>query len=285
LPPDVRSSMRSRLDTYASVHAVPIRSPYTRFSFKLTAAFATLLLFVLTGTGVTYAAEKTVPGDSLYIVKRSITEPVLGALARDTQAKAAYQTQLAERRLEEATTLALEDRLDQETSSALTHDIEVAADSSTAYAGDLEMGGDEESALIVRSELEARLAAHADILERVADQEEELPVYALAKRISERVSMVSLLRAENEEVVEVEEELDEVQVATVDAVVEEIADEVEELRSAKKPSEAFVRSQEAVRASIKATIFERQKKVLDTVRVRTETRLENETNDALQQTQ
>jgi len=274
LPSDVRISMREQLAAYATLHAVPTRSPYTRFTFKLTAAFAMLLVVVLTGTGVTYAAERALPGDSLYVVKRTINEPVLGALARDTKAKADYQTHLAERRLEEATTLAIEDRLDEETGSALTHDIEVAADASTALASELEVNGNEDTALAVRSDLEARLSAHADILEQVADTDENVPVYALAQRVSERVSMVSLLRAENEEVVEVEESIEpeEVHAAKESFEVAEINDEVEELISDEKPREAYVRSQEAARATIKAAVFERQKKVLETVRIRAEAR-------------
>ncbi len=303
LPADERASMRERLVAYADMHPMhtkAVRSPFSYMSLRWSAALATLVLVLVSGTGAAYASEKSVPGDVLYTVKRKVTEPMLVSLAVDTEAKAKLQTSFAERRLEEATKLAVADRLDAETGALLSEEIEVAAEASTALAAELEGEGNADTALAVRSDLEARLSAHAQILAVVADDpntHDDHIVQDVADRVAQQVSVVALLRAESETAVvaSAEEPTEPEQVTTATEEVEpeptimaakmapeieepttmqatEIADEARALIQEDKPEEAYVRSLEASRSATEASIFEKNKGLLTKIRARIDER-------------
>ena len=93
---------------------------YTWFAFIHRPLAAALVLVLVGGTGISYAAENALPGDSLYSVKTYVNEPVRVALATNAEAKAEVQIELAERRIDEAATLAAEGRLDNATQQDLT---------------------------------------------------------------------------------------------------------------------------------------------------------------------
>ena len=61
-----------------------------------------ILIAILMGGGVSYAAAGTVPGDTLYPVKIHLTENAESALAIGGDARAKLEAKLALRRLEEA---------------------------------------------------------------------------------------------------------------------------------------------------------------------------------------
>ncbi len=61
---------------------------------------------LLLGSSVSFAAENTVPGDLLYPVKTNLNERVLGAMAVTPKAKAAWEVQLVDRRLQEVEKIA-----------------------------------------------------------------------------------------------------------------------------------------------------------------------------------
>src|SRR5262245_60533234 len=65
-----------------------------------------LALALLFTGGVSFAAEKTVPGDLLYPVKVGVNEEVRGWVALSDHAKASWDARVASRRLEEAEELA-----------------------------------------------------------------------------------------------------------------------------------------------------------------------------------
>lgn len=67
---------------------------------------AAMLIFAVCGAGMSYAAESALPGDTLYTIKVSFTEPLLMQFNRSTEAKARAAARLVSRRLEEAERLA-----------------------------------------------------------------------------------------------------------------------------------------------------------------------------------
>ncbi len=75
--------------------------------------FATALLLVMTGS-LTVASETSLPGDVLYPVKISITEPARDLMKIDQIEKIEWQVQKATRRLEEAEVLSEQAKLDEE---------------------------------------------------------------------------------------------------------------------------------------------------------------------------
>ncbi len=75
----------------------------------------TLLIALLLGGSVSYAAEGALPGDTLYAVKTEINENIRHALALSPEAEARLEAQLARERLVEAEALKERGELDDDT--------------------------------------------------------------------------------------------------------------------------------------------------------------------------
>ena len=132
-----RERIRALLAEYAAwkpVRPAPGR-PRQGFHILMRPAFAGALIAVLLiGTGgAAYAAEGTLPGDLLYPVKVSVTEPVVTALTPSGSAQVSWQITIAKRRLKEAATLSSEGRLATSTEATLTSQ---AADATLRGAAD-----------------------------------------------------------------------------------------------------------------------------------------------------
>lgn len=128
-------------------------------------ALALLFLVIFSG-GISYAAESALPGDALYAVKTKVNEPLQVALASSPEAKANVQMQLAERRIEEAATLAADGRLDSETQDALATSFQAHAQSATDEVAAIDEN-DSPAAAEISSRFETRLAAHEAVLAQV----------------------------------------------------------------------------------------------------------------------
>ena len=106
-----------------------------------TAALSTVLIVSLLGGGVSYAAENTLPGDVLYPLKVSVTEPVRESLMMGTEARAAWAFERADRRLVEAATLAARDRLDEKTIGEIQVRFQESSRRGQAYVAQLQAEG------------------------------------------------------------------------------------------------------------------------------------------------
>jgi hypothetical protein len=71
------------------------------------------LIVALTGGGVVFASEESLPDSILYPIKVNIVEPVRGALKFSRESRASYESGLATRRMVEAEALATKGKLDQ----------------------------------------------------------------------------------------------------------------------------------------------------------------------------
>ena len=167
----VKTRMRDALDAYVDLHELQapiaahaaIRSPF--FSYNLFSGVLAFVLILLVGGGsAAYAAEGSVPGSALYPVKVSVIEPVQGALITSAAGQASWHAKLASRRLEEATTLAAADKLDPAKQEYLQTKFNTEVDASNQDADALAATGKTDIALDVRSDLEAKITAHAVIL-------------------------------------------------------------------------------------------------------------------------
>ena len=179
-----KARMRDGLDAYADLHAIAapiasraaVRSPFSipsMFSRAGSGVLAFAVLLLIGGSGVAYAAEGSVPGNALYKVKVAVIEPVQGALITSPAGQATWHASLASRRLEEATKLAVANKLDTETQVYLQEKFNAEVDSSDQAANILSSAGKTEVALDVRSDLEAQITAHAQILAIVTNHLEE----------------------------------------------------------------------------------------------------------------
>lgn len=162
-----RARMRSELAAYASYHgvrALPKRSAaqgwLAHFRRPLPAALGILVAVLAATGGIAYAAEGALPGNPLYGVKVGVVEPVQGAFAVSTEAQAAWQMTLAERRLFEAATLAAHNELSTTTANALAMRFSMhAANASSLIAR--ESTRDPVAGRIASTRFSARLSGYA----------------------------------------------------------------------------------------------------------------------------
>lgn len=123
---------------------------------------------LVAGSGVSYAAEGSLPGDPLYAVKVGVNEPVRGFLTISPEDKAAWAAQRVGRRLEEVEVLAAADRLAPVEAGALQRVIQRQTRGAGELLDRLTEAGDHAAAVTVGADLEERLQKHQDRMVRIS---------------------------------------------------------------------------------------------------------------------
>lgn len=124
---------------------------------------ATILIALMLGGGVSAAAEKSLPGDLLYPVKIYANEEVRSAASLTKTAKASWDVELAERRLDEAAKLAVLNKLDTKTRADLDARFNENAKSANLRLTELSAEGKIATAADIASHFEGVLRARAKI--------------------------------------------------------------------------------------------------------------------------
>lgn len=166
-----------RAGTHA--HFAGILSYTQRPAFaRITAA---LLVLALGSGGVAYAAEGTLPGDALYPVKVNVIEPAEGLLlAGSPRAEAAWQLTLAERRVEEAATLASEGRLATSTEAEIGNRFVASVNAASAAQG----GASTNQTAVADAVFAAKLSAYAAVFATVDTERHTDATAALRQMIT-----------------------------------------------------------------------------------------------------
>lgn len=305
MQPRVRDVVRERLVAYADLHAVreaASRAKQTAATnvsvwthlhmHALRIGFAAVVAVVGTG-GIALASENTLPGDVLYPVKIGFVEPLESAVLVDAKSKATWSAILAERRLTEAALLASTDTLDEQKRIMLEDQFELHVDRASTAASEVRAKGDIASALAVRSDLEARLVAHADIFAILSDTEraEGEPASEVGKlqhSIAVKRDIISAERMESEreasermfaygsvnidQATEITEDVARLALSTGGAVFTEIDARISGARDAlsvardalsrKEDGGAYVATQTATRLAHEASILNKNRGVL-----------------------
>lgn len=172
-----KKSMRASLQAHMQAEALrpksSIPSPWVmgRFVVFIHKPVAVVLIAFLVLSGTTaYAAEGALPGDALYTVKVDVVEEVRAALTVTDKEKMRWDAQRAERRLEEAATLAAAGRLTDEVEIEIEERFEKFAEKVEVRAQKAENSGNARAAAIVLAEFEGTLRGHAQVLAH-ADQD------------------------------------------------------------------------------------------------------------------
>lgn len=173
-------------------------------SVRVRAAAMAALLLVFATAGTSYAAQSALPGDPLYPIKIGVNERIAGAFAGGPQGHVRYDTELAARRLEEAETLAANDKLSTSASAQIEANLaQVAADFDT-NAAQLATSSDMGAFAVASAQtsLEATLAAHAQILAAIgrAVPQPTTTIMAIAAAIDARISATREAEARIDEV-------------------------------------------------------------------------------------
>lgn len=168
-----RAVLRARIFGVPSAEATP--SPYVYHYRWLSIRFAVptaALLVVALGGGTVYAAQGSLPGDTLYSVKVNVSEPVREVLALSQSAKAEFHTAVVKTRLEEAETLVAKGQLSASSTKTLEDNLQkhiAAAEAITETLSTEDPEGAEEAA----TTLDSSLAAHSAVLARMGDESED----------------------------------------------------------------------------------------------------------------
>ncbi len=168
---------------------------------------ASLIIALLVGGGVSFAAEQSLPGDILFPVKVSLNENIKTALALNAESKAKIQSALAQKRLEEAEKLAVQGRLNEATKTEIELNFANRANKVKKIVTDLEAKGNIDLAAKISSNFETALKAHQSILISLGNQknidEWIHPIVVTVKNHSDniaqsRIKAESALRASTE---------------------------------------------------------------------------------------
>lgn len=160
---------------------------------------AIIIVLLLAGSG-SIAAENAVPGDFLYPVKVTVNEEVRGALSVSSEAKAAWNTQLALRRLEEAEKLAAEARLGAEAQADIESRLAAHFAAFEEKVNELQTEGNATASAEANAGLEAALEAHADVLANISARVPAMTarIDALLNKVNARLALTAQARAQAE---------------------------------------------------------------------------------------
>jgi hypothetical protein len=193
---------RMRRVIHAYMEMKPLRQPASspratwNLGWALSPRLAALSLIVavfVSSAGLSYAAEGALPGDLLYPIKTHVNEPVAGALAISTSAKAEWAMGVAGQRVKEAATLAAEGRLSTTTQEALQVNFqEHAEEVADAINTTASTSPNTSDAAAVR--FEAQLSEYADVLAQVGAAK-DVPVDSLASSVEAQRQNIIAIRA------------------------------------------------------------------------------------------
>ena len=171
-----REAMRAQLLSSIVNSEQKIVSPYSPiFYWRFVSAYvkpqyvSIALLTVLVIGGVSFEAEKALPGEPLYQVKTSVNENVLAMFAFTPQSKAQLHTELAVRRLEEVENLAIAGKLDASTTAQAVSNINGNLAVVKDNVKQLENENNNTAAANTSSQAESSLKVHEAILNTLAD--------------------------------------------------------------------------------------------------------------------
>ena len=194
LEPHEKLAMRERLVAFMAEHPLhekkadrslhhPGASYYQRSStllgYQVSAwrkVVPALLLIIFVGTGTSFAAEGTLPGDALYPIKIHVNEPLKQKLAFTPQAQAQVEIELASRRLTEGEKLAQQGNLTPVVQATLETEFLAHSEKAQEHIIALQSSDharDEGSSAAVDAsvDLQSSLTTHTRILATLADKQ------------------------------------------------------------------------------------------------------------------
>ena len=163
-----KSLMRKRLANFMQANPPRTARSFSFVSLLLVfkqyrTALAALGIIVLTG-GTAFAAQDTLPGDSLYPVKVRVTERIESAFALTPQSVAAVEAKHALTRLEEAEELVQQDKFNDENKTTVAAAFSGNVSALQTQTKELEDRGENEKAERIHSEFKAKVNKHRTTL-------------------------------------------------------------------------------------------------------------------------
>ncbi len=201
LSADQKSAGRKQLLQYLQDHPAPSNvklhsqskaSFWSRWKL-LSLATSSLVIILVAGIGVSYAAEGSLPGDLLYPVKKQLTEPLRAKLATSPEAKSRWTAEVVKRRLDEAVSLAAERRLSPEMEVTISKEVSEKTDQLQLQLDSLKHNGRADTASDISSRAQAVLDSRKKLFHDLKPT-----TTALSATLSEKASSSAMARVELE---------------------------------------------------------------------------------------
>lgn len=239
-----KSVLRSKISEFISFN--PIRdnvsmpksknyiSIFTVQHFVKGVAFLLVVAIVAGGSGVSYAASSSLPGDKLYNIKVNVNEKIEESLAITPEAKAAVKSKKVERRLEETQTLVKTNKLNETSKKIVEEKLEKHIEELSKEIENLKETGEIDIVLETTAKLTPVLEAHKDKLIEANIKETETlleKVETTIKNVEEEEKEIISEVEDKEEAIEIEEGLESntEEDQKVDEALEESKEELEEI--------------------------------------------------------
>jgi hypothetical protein len=157
----------------------PVYSPWMTYSFisilnkrSLVYFVVIPLVFILSGGGVVFASQDSLPDGILYPIKVNFVEPIKESLTFSPEAKAEYESSLATKRLVEAETLATLGKLNKSNEKKINDLLEkhtVALNKALDKTRETKASGQVDEII---TNFQAGMNAHAKVLDYIAKKED-----------------------------------------------------------------------------------------------------------------
>lgn len=181
-----RSAGREKLASFMALtprrHTTSFRA---RFFGRAAAVSASATALALSLAGVSFAAESSLPGDTLYPVKVSVNEEVRTVLTTSEASKAKWETEKATRRLGETEALAKKGTLTEKTREELDKRFKAHAERAKQATQKLRLDDNEDDADSTEARLEGSVRAHERIIEAIAEEKQRPIVVMTAQPVDD----------------------------------------------------------------------------------------------------
>lgn len=196
-----QARVREKLYAFMNQNPAPLHTPITILLRQYAVALS-ILVFILGTTGVSLAAEQSLPGNVLYPLKQ-FNEGIVSSFMLSDAAKLQWEIRLVERRLEEAERLAAEEDPRTSWTRFLEEDFEKRAQEINIKIAELELNNKMAEAAEFSSNFETSLRAHNQIITRIIKtrSEPENDFEPLALNIRAKTNMAERARIKTEDII------------------------------------------------------------------------------------
>lgn len=140
------------------------RISYFFRALRMTPTFAAIAAILIIGGSISASAETALPGGALYGVKIAVNERVRGMFIPSVEGRAAWNIELATRRLDEAETLASRGTLDSKARASLVANLDTYSAALFEQTSEMAKNSNIAAAIAASARYEASLRTHSSFL-------------------------------------------------------------------------------------------------------------------------
>lgn len=178
------------------------RSPWSRVLAYGLRGVVAVALIMATGSGAAFAAEDSLPGSPLYLLKVKVTEPVRAALATDPADRAEFEIERAHRRLSEYAQVSVAEASDPSLEADLAQSLTTHVNNAKEAIALLNETGETSDAFAAASDLAATLETHAIVLDVIAEESAASSTHPVEDALTDALTDAYELASSSEQAIE-----------------------------------------------------------------------------------